>query len=257
MKKTEKIKNWLKDDWRETKLLFRGLPALPFAILCAALIAMNFLANKTIVNESWIALDAGIMVSWVAFLAGDMLVKRFGPKAALKINFAAIGVQLLAITLFAIGGALPWGRNALYSAEDYVWAANIDGLFKGAIWPLAAGTTAFIVSILVDVLLNWAILKRFKDKTSFRAYAVSSYASTAIAQFVDNLVFGLLFTVLAGYMSITAVWMFSAVGAIVELICQIVLSPVGYKVATNWRLHGVGQEYVDAVPEAQEVNQGD
>ena len=44
MKKTEKIKNWIKNDWRETKLLFRGLPALPFAILCAALIAMNFLS---------------------------------------------------------------------------------------------------------------------------------------------------------------------------------------------------------------------
>ena len=62
-----KLKNWFKKDWNETKVLFRCLPALPFAILCGALIAMNILANKTIVNESWIALDAGIAVSWISF----------------------------------------------------------------------------------------------------------------------------------------------------------------------------------------------
>ena len=113
MKRIEKIKTWLSTDWKETKILFRSIPALPFALLCAALIAMNFLANKTIVNESWIGIDAGIMVSWIAFLAGDMIVKRFGPKAALKVNLAAVGVQLVAVALFAIGGSLPWGRNAL------------------------------------------------------------------------------------------------------------------------------------------------
>ena len=58
-----KLKSWFKKDWNETKTLFRCLPALPFAVLCAALIAMNILANKTIVNETWIALDAGICVS--------------------------------------------------------------------------------------------------------------------------------------------------------------------------------------------------
>ena len=57
-----KVKNWLKNDWQETKVLFKCLPALPFAVLCAALIAMNFLANKAIVSESWISLDAGSLL---------------------------------------------------------------------------------------------------------------------------------------------------------------------------------------------------
>ena len=102
-----KVKNWLKNDWQETKVLFKCLPALPFAVLCAALIAMNFLANKAIVSESWISLDAGIIVSWIAFLAGDMLVKRFGAKASIKVNVASIGVQLLAIGLLTLGANLP------------------------------------------------------------------------------------------------------------------------------------------------------
>ena len=38
-----KLKTWFKKDWKETKTLFRCLPALPFAVLCGALIAMNIL----------------------------------------------------------------------------------------------------------------------------------------------------------------------------------------------------------------------
>lgn len=250
MKKTEKIKNWLKNDWKETKLLFKGLPALPFAILCAALIAMNILANKTIVNESWIAIDAGIIVSWISFLAGDMLVKRFGPKASFKVSMAAIGVQLIVVALLAIGGALPWGTNA----EEMV---GFDDLFCGGwylLWATASGTLAFIVAILADVFLNWAIIKRFKNKRSFKAYAVASYGSTMVGQFIDNFVFGLCFTFAAGWINFSALWLFAAAGALVELICQIILSPIGYKIAESWRKNGVGQEYVDAVPQAQLAN---
>ena len=43
-------------------------------------------------------------------------------------------------------------------------------------------------------------------------------------------------------------------GAVVELICQAVFSPVGYKIASNWRKNGIGDEYISMVKEAQEVN---
>ena len=46
----------------------------------------------------------------------------------------------------------------------------------------------------------------------------------------------------------------AAIGAVVELVCQIILSPLGFKIAQNWRKNGVGQEYIDLVEEAQEVN---
>lgn len=242
-----KFKSWLKKDWAETKLLFKGLPAFPFAILCAALIVMNVLANKLIVETSWLSLDAGIIVSWIAFLAGDMLVKRFGPKAALKINFAALGVQFIAVVLLTIGGVLPTPAEDCLVTSLFGWSLYLP-------WAFSVGTLAFIVAILVDVFMNWAILKRFKNRTSFGAYAVASYASTMVAQFVDNFVFGLLFTYLAFGIPFSSLWLFAAAGAVVELVCQIVLSPIGYKISEKWRRDSVGQEYVDAVPEAQEVN---
>lgn len=35
---------------------------------------------------------------------------------------------------------------------------------------------------------------------------------------------------------------------------QVILSPVGFKIAQNWRKNGVGHAYVDLVDEAKEVN---
>lgn len=242
-----KFKVWLRKDWKETKVLFRTLPALPFAVLVVALVCMNLLAGKTLVNESWIALDAGILVSWMSFLAGDMLVKRFGPRASIKVSLAAIGCNLLASLIFNIGAAIPgaWGDGP---------NPIIDATLSGTLHALCAGTIAFIVAIIVDCLLNWAILKRFKNRTSFRAYAVASYASTMIGQFIDNFIFALLFLFALGYITFLGAVMMSAVGAVVELLCQIILSPVGYKISEGWRKRGVGDEYVNLVEEAQEVN---
>lgn len=242
-----KIKNWFKQEWLETKTLFKCLPAWPFAVLCAALIAMNFLANKGIVATSWLSMDAGIVVSWISFLAGDTLVKRFGAKAAIKINVAAICVQLIAILLLTIGAIIPWADPS--TAMD-----GFDTIFSASLWPLAAGTGAFILAIVFDSFLSKFILTRFKDRTSFRAYAVASYGSTFIGQFLDNLLFALFFSVWQPWCDPSSIWLMALVGAVVELICQVVFSPVGYKIASNWRKNGIGNEYISLVKEAQEVN---
>ena len=243
----EKLKNWLKNDLHETKVLFRCLPAFPFAILCAALISMNFLANKGIVATNWISVDAGIIVSWISFLAGDTLVKRFGPKAAIKINIAATGVQLIAILLLTLGATIPW-------ADPSTAMQGFDSIFGAAIWPLAAGTGAFVLAIVFDSFLSKFLLTRFKNRTSFKAYAVASYGSTFVGQFLDNLLFALFFSVWQPWCDPSSIWLMALAGAIVELICQVIFSPVGYKVASNWRKNGIGNEYIELVKEAQEVN---
>ena len=146
-----KIKTWFSNDWKETKLLFRNLPAIPFAILCAALIVMNVLANKLIIETSWLSLDAGIIVSWVAFLAGDMLVKRFGPKASLKINIAALGVQFIGVVLLTIGGILPTPVEGCLVTQLFGWSLYLP-------WAFSVGTLAFLVAISVDVLISASVL---------------------------------------------------------------------------------------------------
>lgn len=248
------MKEWLKKDWNETKVLFKCLPALPFAILCASLIAMNFLANKGIVPaplDKYFQADAGIIVSWVAFLAGDMLVKRFGAKAAIKVNLAAISVQLFAVILFTIGSLIPWG----YSIEPGSYEDTFNSIFRLSLWPLLAGTGAFIIATITDSFLSKFVLTRFKNRTTFRAYATASYASTAVGQFVDNLSFGLLFSVWQPWFtSFSAIWLYSAAGMIIELVCQAIFSPVGYRISRSWAKKGIGNEYIELVKEAQEVN---
>ena len=36
-------------------------------------------------------------------------------------------------------------------------------------------------------------------------------------------------------------------GAVAELIMEILFSPIGYRIVTHWRLHSVGQEYLDFI----------
>lgn len=268
----ERFKTWLRNDWEETKLLFRSIPALPFALLCAALIAMNYLANKGLITDetasNFISLDAGIIVSWIAFLAGDMLVKRFGAKAAIKVNLAAIGIQIVAVILLTIGAAIPgsvdFGVGFQYGLDGAVDNTAFSSIFMAGFWPMLGGTLAFCLATVVDSVLSKFLLTRFKDRTSFKAYAVASYASTALGQFLDNLFFALFFGMWQGWFAhggnevgyvISNLLCISGVGMVVELIGQAILSPVGYKMCQSWAKKGVGQLYIDKVQEAQEVNE--
>lgn len=247
----QRIKEWFKKDWNETKVLFKCIPALPFALLCVALVAMNYLANKGIIPSpasDYFQADAGIIVSWVAFLASDMLVKRFGAKAAIKVNITAILMQLVCVSLLTLGALIPWGNSA-----DAI--PGFDDIFRLSIWPLLAGTAAFIIATICDSLISKFILTRFKNRTSFKAYAIASYGSTAVGQFLDNLLFGLFFSVWqVWFTNFNAIWLFALAGMGVELIGQAIFSPVGYAMARNWAKRGVGNEYIALVDEAKEVN---
>jgi uncharacterized integral membrane protein (TIGR00697 family) len=233
-----KIKTVVKNEIAQTRLLLKSIPAITLAVFCVSLVAMNLLANKLIVNESWIALDAGIIVSWVAFLVMDMIVKRFGPRAAIRITIIGIIINLAAVAVFNIAAVLPgaWGNGA---------DTEINATMAGSWRVLLASTLAFILSSITNNVLHFLIKRRFKNNPNgFSAYAVSSYTSTIIAQFIDNLAFALLFTFAMGWITFTAAVMFAAVGAAAELLCQIIFSPIGYRVAEKWRREGVGDEYL-------------
>lgn len=50
----------------ELKLLLRSVPSLTVTVFIVATISMNLLANKSInLPFSWLALDCGIIVSWI------------------------------------------------------------------------------------------------------------------------------------------------------------------------------------------------
>ena len=76
----------LKREIVEMKLLLRSVPFPVVTLFAVSVIMMNLLANKSIaLPVDWLALDCGIVVSWVSFLSMDIITKHFGPKAATAI----------------------------------------------------------------------------------------------------------------------------------------------------------------------------
>ena len=68
--------------------------------------------------------------------------------------------------------------------------------------------------------------------------------STGVGQLVDNLVFAIVVShVFFGWTWLQVITC-SITGALAELACEVLLSPVGFKVAAGWEREGVGDKYV-------------
>ena len=240
----------LKNYFYEFGLLLRSVPSVVTSIFVVAVVAMNLLANKSInIGVDWLALDTGIIVSWVVFLCMDVLTKHFGPRAATQISIFAIGVNLVLSLLFfaasKIGGT--WG--AFYDfGELPVINEALDGTFGGAWYVVAGSTVAFVASAVINNFLNFGIGKIFKRKPDgFAAYALRTYVSTAIGQFADNLIFALIVSHFFFGWTIVQCITCAATGMLVELVLEAAFSPIGYVVCKRWAKVGIGREYLDFV----------
>ena len=237
---------WLYDEYKLTVILLRSIPAPVVALFVISVIAMNILANKTLVQTDWIAIDGGILISWLSFLSMDIVVKHFGPRASNRMSVFAILVNLLICLIFFIVSIIP------SEADDYTAFNTIIG---GTWFILLSSTVGFLTSAIVNNTLNFAIGKMFKNNPDGKlAFFTRSYISTFIAQFLDNLIFAVLtFMVFAPIFWDGFHWTFiqcltcSILGGLLELLMEVVFSPIGYVVTKNWRNNNVGQQYFDFV----------
>ena len=102
------LKQTIKREWKEFCTLLKSVPTLMVVIFILSVFAMNLLANKSIdIPVDWLALDGGIILSWVAFFTMDVLTKHFGPKAATQITVLAIEVNLFFCLMLFIGSLIP------------------------------------------------------------------------------------------------------------------------------------------------------
>lgn len=246
----KKVFRFLRKEVKEIFALLHAVPSLLLAVFVLSLVLMNLLANKSLaLNLDWLALDAGIMVSWMAFLTLDIAVKSFGPKAATRLTIAAVAINLGVSAIFLVVAKVPgvWGESFVDGGAAINTA--LDNTIGGTWYVLAGSTIAFIVSATVNNILNWSIGKSIKKHpNSFKAFMLRSYVSTTIAQFVDNLVFSLLVSLSFFGWSLLQCFMCALTGAIVELIFEILFSPIGYKISERWRAQGIGEE-LSEVPE--------
>ena len=84
----------IKKVMEDYKVLLRSIPAATVSLFFVSVIMMNLLANKELISLPYLALDCGFVVSWVSFLCQDMICKRFGAKASIKISILALAVNL-------------------------------------------------------------------------------------------------------------------------------------------------------------------
>ncbi|MBQ6369383.1 MAG: VUT family protein [Parasporobacterium sp.] len=238
---------------QEWKTLLRSVPSLFLTLFAASVVIMNLLANKSInLPWDWLALDCGIIVSWVSFLCMDIAAKHFGPKAATRLSLTAVFVNLLVCLVLFIASLISgmWGEAYVDGSEELICNA-LDRTIGGTWYVLLGSTIAFIVSAVVNNFLNYAVGKLFrKHPDGFAAYACRSYVSTAIAQFADNLVFALLVShFFFGWTMLQCITC-AITGMIVELLCEVIFSPIGYRVSRKWKTEQVGKTYFELVGQA-------
>ena len=237
------MKNWFRNEREEMKLLLRSIPATVVTLFVVSVISMNLLANKTLVQYDWIALDGGILISWLSFMCMDMITKHFGPKASNRISILAAGINLLTCLIFFVASAIP------SNAADY---SSFDSIFGGTWFILLGSTVAFLCSAVINNTLNWMIGKSFKRNPDGKAaYAARTYISTFIGQFLDNFIFSVIVFVIFApvfwngfHWTVVQCAMCALTGAIAELIMEILFSPFGYRILMRWKAHNVGAEYL-------------
>ena len=245
-KKQARLIALLAREKRETEILLRSIPSIVVSLFVVSVICMNLLANKTLFQNDYIALDGGILISWLSVMCMDIITRYFGPKASNKIAILACIINLLTCLVFYIASIIPSNAN------DYT---SLDTLLGGTWFILLGSTVAFLVSAVINNFLNYAVGKAFCENPNGKtAYAVSAYISTFIGQFLDNFIFSLIvFVFFAPKFWNGFCWtplqcaMCALTGAVAELLMEIVFSPFGYKIVTKWREHDVGVEYLDFV----------
>ena len=242
------IKNKIKREYEETLFLFRSIPSIVVSLFVVSVVCMNLLANKTLLQTSWIALDGGVLISWLSFMCMDIITKYFGPKASNKVVLLASLINLLSCLVFFAASIVPSNAN------DYT---ALNSLLGGTWFVLLGSTVAFLISAVINNLLNWFIGKCFSDNPDGKlAFATQSYVSTFIGQFVDNFIFSVI--VFMGFApvfwdgfhwTLLQCTTCALTGAVAELIMEIVFSPIGYKIIKKWKKEKVGENYFSFVEE--------
>ena len=221
----------------EYRSLIRSVPPLLFSLLVLSVVGMNLLANKSIdTGVDWLALDCGILFSWLTFLSMDVLTHNYGPKTATVLSLAALGLNLLMALIFFLASRVPgvWGESFVDGSETVINTA-LDRTFGGTWYVILGSSVAFAVSAALNNFLNYGIGTLLRKNESFGSFAIRSYVSTFLAQFADNLIFALI--VSRNFFGWTTLQCFTCAltGALLELLFEVVFSPLGYRGASAVR----------------------
>lgn len=244
------MSTFLKNYIYKTKLLINAVPTIWFSVFIVVLFAMNLLANKSInIPHKWLALDCGVIISWVLFFIMDIFTKHFGPKAATTLSIAATLISLIMCFVFFIASIIPgmWGEAYVTGSENIINNA-LNKTFGGTWYVIFGSTVAFIFSAAINNFTNFWVGKIFKNNPNgLFAYISRAYVSTAIGQFADNFIFAFTVSRIFFGWSLLQCVMSAVFGMFAEFLCEAVFAVLGYKVCEKWRKENVGKTYFEYI----------
>lgn len=233
----------IKREMADYRILLRNIPSLVVTLFVVSVIMMNLLANKEFISVKYLALDCGFFLSWISFLCMDIICKRFGPKAAVKISVLAMTINLAVCIIFKLLSLSPGMWGEFYSTGDMAVNDALNATIGGSWYVVMGSSIAMVCAALTNAFINHSVAKRLK-KNNFGAFAARSFASTMIGQFVDNFVFATIVSLHFFGWTWTQVFFCSLTGAVAELLCEVLFSPFGYRVSRNWEKERVGEQYI-------------
>lgn len=229
----------LKRELKEYSNLLHRIPSWVLTLFVVSIVAMNIFANKSInLPVSWLALDCGMIFAWAPFLCMDIVVKHFGPKSAIRLTILSVFISVGMSVMFFLGGLIPGTWGEAFNGDMLMINTALDNTVKGNWYIVFGSTLAFIAAGIINSVTNY-ITGTLCKKDNFNVFALRTYVSTFIGQFVDNLVFSLVVSqVLFGWTLLQCITC-SITGAFCELLFEVIFTPVGWKVCNNWKNNGV------------------
>ena len=240
----------IKREWKEFKILLNNVPTLVITIFILSVVCMNLVASKELYSSKFVCINCGLALSWIPFLCMDCICKRFGAKASTKISLLAILFNVVTAIAFKLLSMTPGRWAGYYSAPDektgdYI-NASLNGAFGMAWYVVLGSAIAMLLSAIVNSLANEAV-GRMADKGDFKGFAIRSFLSTGIGQWVDNFVFSALVSHMFFGWNWMQVFICSITSMLIELAAEAIFSPLGYRISKNWENEGVGVEYIKLV----------
>ena len=180
----------------------------------------------------------------------DIVVKRFGLRAGNLLTVMALLINLFMALMLIIASFIngTWGES--YGTSNPLLVNHaLDHTFRNSWYVLLGSSVAFLASMLINNLLNHLIGKKYDQKSTFKGFVLRSYISTFIGQFTDNLLFALIVSLNFFGWSLIQCIMCALTGAFIELLFEVIFSPLGYKVTKKWEKEKVGIEYIHYMEE--------
>ncbi len=240
--------NTIKRELEDYKILLRSVPSIVTSVFVLSVVCMNLMANKELFTSQYLCINCGLALSWISFLCMDCICKRFGARASVKISILALSVNLLTTIIFWLLSLTPGHWAAYYSAPDSATAdfinAGLNSTFGGAWYVVIGSSVAMLTSSIVNSAVNH-IVGTAVDKGGYSGFALRSFVSTCIGQWVDNFVFSALVSHVFFGWNWMQVIICSTTSMFIELILEAIFSPLGYKVTRMWEDESVGDDYLN------------